>query len=407
MKKRKINRKIFKRGRRLLHGLPLSTIALLITAIIILAVLITTYSLYNVTQEQDINLEGIDAKIWIDGQPLYEQTYDIPDDVFSDGKLVAGEIEIFIHDIEVASDNGNFKATFSWNSDLCDSPEEEFFGFWLTVLDSENVEIEGEFRVDAGELKTFKIKHALDENFLDTSNPFPLDFDILLTEILMQLYPEMSYHFDENAGTDVFDDSGNGYDGTISGATWTTGKIGSALDFDGIDNYVSENSGLAGDFDLTDAFSLEAWIDVDGFVGDPAIISKISGDQIGYSLVVMPSVQKVQLILRSTGGHGMVCTDITINADEWIHVVATYSGDSDMANAHIYIDGNDETVTIQSNDLSGSITNTVPLLIGSYKIGAEPFDGIIDECVIYSHALTQDEVLWRFNEGNGRQIFTE
>src|SRR3989338_1965645 len=45
--------------------------------------------------------------------------------------------------------------------------------------------------------------------------------------------------FDEGAGTTANDSSGNNNTGTLTnGPTWTTGKIGQALNFDGSDDYV-------------------------------------------------------------------------------------------------------------------------------------------------------------------------
>ena len=52
----------------------------------------------------------------------------------------------------------------------------------------------------------------------------------------------MYYKFDAGEGNIVYDYSGNNNDGTIIGASWTTGKFGNALSFDGIDDYV--DSGL-------------------------------------------------------------------------------------------------------------------------------------------------------------------
>ncbi len=48
--------------------------------------------------------------------------------------------------------------------------------------------------------------------------------------------------FDEGLGTTAGDSSGNNLTGTISGATWTTGKISKALNFNGTDNYVNVGS---------------------------------------------------------------------------------------------------------------------------------------------------------------------
>jgi len=49
--------------------------------------------------------------------------------------------------------------------------------------------------------------------------------------------PVAAWDMDEGSGTKINDQSGNHNDGTISGATWTSGKYGSALQFDGVNDY--------------------------------------------------------------------------------------------------------------------------------------------------------------------------
>jgi hypothetical protein len=46
------------------------------------------------------------------------------------------------------------------------------------------------------------------------------------------------WHFDEGAGSVLHDSSGNENDGVIHDATWTDGKSGGALSFDGGCDYV-------------------------------------------------------------------------------------------------------------------------------------------------------------------------
>jgi hypothetical protein len=49
-----------------------------------------------------------------------------------------------------------------------------------------------------------------------------------------------AYGFGAGSGTTLRDDSGNPNNGTISGATWTaSGKYGSALTFDGVNDWVT------------------------------------------------------------------------------------------------------------------------------------------------------------------------
>ena len=51
---------------------------------------------------------------------------------------------------------------------------------------------------------------------------------------------------------------GSGNTGTISGATWTAGRFGQALSFDGVNDLVTVND--ANSLDLTTGMTLEAWV---------------------------------------------------------------------------------------------------------------------------------------------------
>ena len=69
---------------------------------------------------------------------------------------------------------------------------------------------------------------------------------------------EAYWKLDNNSGMIAYDTSGNSRDGTISGATWTTGKLGSALSFDGMDDEVviTGYKGVLG----TTPRTISAWI---------------------------------------------------------------------------------------------------------------------------------------------------
>ena len=66
-----------------------------------------------------------------------------------------------------------------------------------------------------------------------------------------------SYSFDEGSGLTAGDSSGNGHAGTITGATWATGRYGGGLDFNGTN--ASVDLGGLGTFYQT-GFTLEAWV---------------------------------------------------------------------------------------------------------------------------------------------------
>ena len=63
---------------------------------------------------------------------------------------------------------------------------------------------------------------------------------------------------DENSGLVTGDSSGNSRNAAISGASWTVGKVGSALSFDGVDDEVIATGykGISGSTPRT----IAAWI---------------------------------------------------------------------------------------------------------------------------------------------------
>lgn len=77
--------------------------------------------------------------------------------------------------------------------------------------------------------------------------------------------PVAHWKFDEGSGSTAFDSSGNGNDGTLQAdmatTSWTTGKYGGALNFDGVDDYVNVPDSAA--FDITEGVTVEFWVKPD------------------------------------------------------------------------------------------------------------------------------------------------
>src|SRR5689334_14830732 len=68
-----------------------------------------------------------------------------------------------------------------------------------------------------------------------------------------------AYAFNEGSGASVTDSSGNGNNGSISGATWTTaGKFGGALSFNGTSSLVVIKDSAS--LHLSTGMTLEAWV---------------------------------------------------------------------------------------------------------------------------------------------------
>ncbi len=74
------------------------------------------------------------------------------------------------------------------------------------------------------------------------------------------------WNFDEGSGQNVYDATGYGNDGTLASSTdssdedptWETGKVGGALEFDGVDDYVKIPDSAS--LDITGAITIEFWV---------------------------------------------------------------------------------------------------------------------------------------------------
>jgi hypothetical protein len=195
-----------------------------------------------------------------------------------------------------------------------------------------------------------------------------------------------AYGFDEGAGTSLVDSSGHGQNGTISGATWSaSGKNGSALSFDGVNDWVTITD--SDDLDLTTGMTLEAWVRPMAANNWETVILKERMGGLAYALYGgSPSGPPASYVTRS-GTSDDVGADGTFSLplNAWSHLAATYDG----ATIRLYVDGS----LVSSTPAAGSILQSSnPLRIGGNAVWGEYFAGLIDEVRIYDRALTQTQI---------------
>lgn len=198
------------------------------------------------------------------------------------------------------------------------------------------------------------------------------------------------WKFDEGSGSIAYDSSGNGNDGTIYTASWTKGKVGSALDFNGVDSWVKvlSNPSLSGLSQLT----IEAWIKEDVITSDvKGIVSKSSGNaHPTYQAEFFLGLYGKDLAFH-TSNYNYLAHDIVSNAineaGKWYHVAATWSGDSYI----LYVDG----VPKKSGSCSVNpmYNSGLDVQIGRHgTFSWTYFNGVIDELKIYNYARSASEI---------------
>jgi hypothetical protein len=191
-----------------------------------------------------------------------------------------------------------------------------------------------------------------------------------------------AYGFNEGSGTVVNDASGNGNNGTINGATWTTsGKYGNALNFNGSNALVTINN--AASLQLTTGMTLEAWV-------YPTVTGPWWGDVIykgndNYYLEGTSYSSGFPAMGGTLPNAPPLYGTAVLALNTWAHLAATYDG----ATMRLYVNG----VQVASRAQTGAIvTSTNPLQIGGDSIYGQYFTGRIDEVRIYNRALSTAQI---------------
>ena len=186
----------------------------------------------------------------------------------------------------------------------------------------------------------------------------------------------LALDFAEGAGSTTQDRSGNSNDGKIRGATWTSGKYGSALSFDGDDDYLDIPDSPS--LEPAGPFSVAFWLKTSQ-TGNKVILEKDGND--GFSV----QRRGTNTLKMNVGLGNEIISAGTYNDGRWHFVVLVYRGPN---NGSIYVDGVDDTgVSKPGTPTFGDGS----LYIGS-RAGRVGFQGSLDEIAIYNRALSASDI---------------
>lgn len=193
-----------------------------------------------------------------------------------------------------------------------------------------------------------------------------------------------AYSFDAGSGTTAVDSSGNGNAGTLSGAAWSQGgRYGSALSFDGSNDWVSVPDSAS--LDLSGAMTLAAWVRPIRLGGWRTVLVKERASGIVYSLYADQAGGRPAGQVVVGGGEQTADGSAPVAIGVWTHLAATYDGST----VRLYVGGTLAASTAAPGSMAAS---SGPLRIGGNGIWSEWFDGLIDEVRVYDRALSAAEI---------------
>ena len=211
------------------------------------------------------------------------------------------------------------------------------------------------------------------------------------------------YAFDEGMENIANDLSGNGNNGTINGAVWITGKIGDALSFNGIDDYVSVpcmNS---------DEISISAWFykNEDDMTSADALFSawrRSLKRQLheGFELRFHQNTpDRLDFILVSKKGNGIrtrrtATYTFSDSIGNWHHVAGSYN--KTTGEQKLYVDGLlVDTKKHPAGNTIVPLTYYPDMRIGYSRVDNGYFNGTLDDVRLYNRTLSDQEVQDLYN----------
>lgn len=208
-----------------------------------------------------------------------------------------------------------------------------------------------------------------------------LDGEVEDYELIIR-HPVAIWHLDENAGNIAYDATNYDNDAALTGPTWTPGYSNSALNFNGSSDYALAQHSPS--LDITNPFSVQAWIRCSGTLHYYAIVDKLENTPTGSKgfTMYLTGGQLRLSVYSGAAGDGDVFGTTDLRDNVFHHVFASWDGSFMRA----YVDGILEGEVAWAN---ASVSTTQNIGIGmrlSGWGGYMPFDGIIDEVIISSDA---------------------
>jgi len=194
------------------------------------------------------------------------------------------------------------------------------------------------------------------------------------------------WELDESSGT-VASDSVGGHDGTLMGdpVWWPSGgRIGGALEFDGVGDYVEVEGykGISGGNPRT----VSAWVKVES---TGSTFSIVRWGTMGINGGLWSNVINADGKLRAAVIGGSVVGGTTINDNTWHHVAIVLPDKEDVKVEDIllYVDGGQEDTTISLG--SQAIDTAIGMDV---LISLDGSVGLLDDVRIYNYALSEEDI---------------
>jgi len=257
--------------------------------------------------------------------------------------IIAGEYKNNLQD-NLANDGENIKLIDFWNGTIT---EFDYSDGWYPITDGDGFSLT---MIEPGDSTMYGSDEGLVAN----------------------------WKFDDGSGGTAIDSVGTNNGILFGDTTWTAGRIGTALSFDGDGDYVAVDGGV--DALAGDSLTAQLWIRADKLAGWNALLTQNDKDNNGYYFYIVNGSPAFYVVESPT--YAQAVSSEALNADKWYHVAATNDG----SELKIYVDG--QLVADASSGLAGADCNAH---IGCEMNNPLYYSGLIDDVRIYNRPVSASE----------------
>jgi hypothetical protein len=204
--------------------------------------------------------------------------------------------------------------------------------------------------------------------------------------VLAELPPDIviAFTFEEETKEIVTDISGNGNDAELKGSEITKdGKYGSGLLLNGSSNAIVQDSP---ELNPTDKMSILAWVQVNAWGNWGRLCEKGIWPDFSYLMLLGDVQGKLGFCVKNNGAESNAYSDGGVfKVGTWHHWAGVYDG----ASLITYVDGE----VVKQNAFAKPIDVIEDILaIGSTGAGGSKLNGIVDEFMISTEPMTQEQI---------------
>lgn len=202
------------------------------------------------------------------------------------------------------------------------------------------------------------------------------------------------------SGTNWYDLSGNGYNGTLTnGPTFSSTNLGSIV-FDGVDDYVNLTSDLI--LDTTKPFTITSFSKLNSYNNTFPTLFTIKTST-GDSLILLITENSSYAPLTfGWNGTNTYKPSTTLSLNQWYNISLIYNGNGITSSSNFSLYINKISQTLSNSYVFGGIGQVNTLATLNTGSSSFYFNGNIPSFQIYNRALNTSEISQNYNATKSR-----